>query len=252
MRFASLGSGSRGNATLVEWRDTTLMVDCGFSVRDTVARLERLGKQPQDISAILVTHEHSDHWKGVLPLARRFAIPVYLTSGCLRSREITEVDVRCEIIDSHNEFLVGDLKVIPVPVPHDAREPVQFIFESRRQRLGVLTDLGSVTPHITQQYASCDGLLLEANHDLDMLAEGPYPAFLKERVGGHWGHLNNQQAGRLLADLDGVRLRQLVVGHISEKNNAIHLVKEAIEPNLPSALSPVYATQNQGFDWLTL
>ena len=128
MRFASLGSGSKGNATLIEWRDTCVMVDCGFSIKETTLRMAKLAKQPQDLSAILVTHEHSDHWKGVMPLANKFGIKVYLTAGCLKSRDLKNPTTDFRIIDSHTEFQVGDLTVTPVPVPHDAREPVQYLF----------------------------------------------------------------------------------------------------------------------------
>ena len=252
MRFASLGSGSKGNATLIEWRNTCVMVDCGFSIKETTSRLAKLGKQPQDLSAILVTHEHSDHWKGVMPLANKFGIKVYLTAGCLKSRGLKDPVTDFQIIDSHTEFQVGDLRVTPVPVPHDAREPVQYLFNSLDHKLGVLTDIGSLTPHVEAQYDSCDGLLVEANHDLDMLAMGPYPAFLKDRVSGQWGHLNNQQTARLLAAVDQSRMQQLVIGHISDKNNSLDKVREAVEQVYTGKGNLHYACQQAGFDWLEL
>ena len=252
MRFASLGSGSKGNATLVEWRDTCLMIDCGFSVRETTRRLEKLGKNPTDIDAILVTHEHSDHWKGVVPFSARFNIDVYVTAGCIRNQKEQPGDFPHRIIDSHNPFRVGDISVTPVPVPHDAREPVQYLFNSEKHQLGILTDVGSLTPHIETSYANCDGLLVEANHDLDMLHSGPYPSFLKERVAGPWGHLNNQQTARLLSVLDPQRMQQLVIGHISEKNNCLEKVREAVEEVVPASGNLLYACQEQGFDWLEL
>lgn len=252
MRFSSLGSGSRGNATLVEWQDTCVMVDCGFSVRETVRRLAVLGRTPEDINAIVVTHEHSDHWKGVLPFAKKFGTRVFLTAGCLKSQEVDERSCSLERIDSHNPFQIGDLCLTPVPVPHDAREPVQFIFEGGHLRFGVLTDLGSLTPYVEQKYADCDGLLVEANHDLEMLANGSYPAFLKERVGGQWGHLNNQQTASLLSNIDLMRIQRLVIGHISDKNNSLELVKRAVAPLLHDQGNLHYATQNQGFNWLEL
>ena len=252
MRFASLGSGSKGNSTLVEWRDTCLMVDCGFSVRDTVHRMARLGKSPEDLSGILVTHEHSDHWKGVVPLANKYSIRVYLTAGCLKSRNLDNPSTDFEVIDSHHEFAGGDIRVTPVPVPHDAREPVQYLFNSDSHRLGVLTDIGSLTPHVEAQYARCDALLVEANHDLDMLAAGPYPAFLKDRVGGQWGHLNNQQTARLVANLAQDQLQHLVIGHISEKNNSLELVQSAIDEVFTADGNLFYACQQEGFDWLYL
>ena len=252
MRFASLGSGSKGNATLVEWRDTCLMIDCGFSVRETARRLKKLGKNPTDIDAILVTHEHSDHWKGVVPLSTRYNIDIYVTAGCIRNQKEPPGDFPHRIIDSHNPFRVGDITVTPVPVPHDAREPVQYLFNSEKHQLGILTDVGSLTPHIEASYANCDGLLVEANHDLDMLHSGPYPAFLKERVAGPWGHLNNQQTASLLSLLDPARIQQLVIGHISEKNNCLEKVREAVEEVIPSSDNLLYACQEQGFDWLEL
>lgn len=257
MRFASLGSGSKGNATLVEWRDTCLMIDCGFSIRDTTQRLAKLGKTPQDIDAILVTHEHSDHWKGVVPLASKFSIDVYVTAGCLRSKKAGDKVFPFHIIDSHSVFEIGDIKVTPVPVPHDAREPVQFLFNSEQHQLGILTDVGSLTPHIEAQYARCDGLLIEANHDLDMLYAGSYPEFLKDRVAGPWGHLNNHQTATLLSLIDQQQMQQLVIGHISEKNNTLEKVKSAVEGVLDGFgqlhyAKLHYACQQQGFDWLEL
>ena len=252
MRFASLGSGSKGNATLVEWRDTCLMIDCGFSIRDTTQRLAKLGKTPQDIDAILVTHEHSDHWKGVVPLATKFSIDVYVTAGCLRSKKADGKIFPCHVIDSHSAFEIGDIKVTPVPVPHDAREPVQFLFNSDQHQFGILTDVGSLTPHIESLYAQCDGLLIEANHDLDMLYAGSYPEFLKERVAGRWGHLNNQQTADLLSLIDQQRMQQLVIGHISEKNNSLEKVKSAVEGVINDCGQLHYACQQQGFDWLEL
>ena len=252
MRFASLGSGSKGNATLIEWRNTCVMVDCGFSIKETTLRMAKLGKTPQDLSAILVTHEHSDHWKGVMPLANKFGIKVYLTAGCLKSRDLKDPTTDFHIIDSHTEFQVGDLTVTPVPVPHDAREPVQYLFKSPKHKLGILTDIGSLTPHVEAQYDSCHGLLLEANHDLDMLAMGPYPGFLKDRVSGQWGHLNNHQTARLLANVDQSLIQQLVIGHISDKNNSLDKVRDAVEDVYTGQGNLHYACQQEGFDWLEL
>lgn len=252
MRFASLGSGSKGNATIVEWRNTCIMVDCGFSIREATARLQRLGKTPDQLSAILVTHEHSDHWKGVTPLANKFGLKVYVTAGTLKSRDISLDAANFHIIDSHEAFQVGDLLVTPVPVPHDAREPVQYLFNSDSHRLGVLTDIGSLTGYVESQYSICDALLVEANHDIDMLANGPYPLFLKERVAGQWGHLNNSQTARLVSLIEQERIQHLVIGHISEKNNSVEKVRLAIESVFTAHNKVTYACQDEGFDWLAL
>ena len=252
MRFASLGSGCKGNATIVEWRDTCILVDCGFSIRDITARLQRLGKTPDQLSAILVTHEHSDHWKGVTPLANKFGLKVYVTAGTLKSRDVPLDAANFHIIDSHKPFQVGDLLVTPVPVPHDAREPVQYLFDSDNRRLGVLTDIGSLTGHVESQYSACDALLVEANHDIDMLASGPYPVFLKERVAGQWGHLNNSQTARLVSLIEQQKIQHLVIGHISEKNNSVDKVRLAIEAVFTAHDKVTYACQHDGFDWLQL
>lgn len=251
MRFASLGSGSGGNATVVGCGDTYLLVDCGFSMRETQRRLERLELCLTRISAVLVTHEHGDHVRGVPLIARKFAIPVFITSGTLESRDFGFMpDVRP--ISAGQSFQVGPLEVLPVAVPHDAREPVQYRFRSGGLNLGILTDLGSFDDALVAHYDGCDGLLLEANHDPVLLARGPYPPQLKRRVAGPWGHLSNQQAAALLSRLDTSRLRQLVVGHISRKNNSPSLAQAAIAPATRSVQQVLYACQDLGFGWLEL
>ena len=201
LAFASLGSGSRGNATLVRSDSSLLMVDCGFTLKETEQRLLELGHQPNDVNAILVTHEHGDHIRGVGPFARKYKIPVYATHGTAYSTTIAKVPA-LHLIDLSETFDCFGFTVTPVAVPHDAREPCQFVFQRGTRRFGVLTDLGSITPHIIEQYGHCDGLMLECNHDSQMLATGPYPRPLKLRVGGRWGHLNNVQAANFLAEID--------------------------------------------------
>lgn len=218
MRFASLGSGSRGNATLVEHQGTHVLVDCGFSVASVVQRLARLDCTLEQISAIVVTHEHSDHIRGVGVLARRGGMPVYMTPGTAAQNRDQAIP-QLELFNCHRSFKVGALEIQPFPVPHDAREPSQFVFSDGRSRLGILTDVGHVTPHITAMLDGCDALLLECNHDQTLLQQGSYPAKLKQRVGGHHGHLNNSQAAGLLEQLDCSRLQHLVAAHLSEQNN---------------------------------
>ena len=229
------------------------MVDCGFSIKDCSRRLQRLEKTPADIDAILVTHEHSDHWKGVLPLASRFAIDIYITAGCLRATGLTLSDYAgFKLIDSHKTFKIGDIEIKPIPVPHDALEPVQFIFSNNINRLGILTDVGSITPYIEQQYSGCDGLLVEANHDIELLNSGTYPRFLKNRVSGEWGHLNNNQTAALISVIDQACIKQLVIGHISQTNNNKAVVRETIEKVYQGSAKVIYADQEEGFDWLYL
>lgn len=251
LRFASLGSGSRGNATLVEWAEGALLVDCGFTVKETEARLARLGKTPRDLSAVLVTHEHSDHIKGVAPLARRYDLPVYMTPGTWQSRDLGALP-GLQLIQSYQAFVLSGLQIFPIAVPHDAREPAQFVFEYQGLRLGILTDLGSITPQLEASYQACDGLVLEANHDPAMLASGPYPYSLKQRVGGQWGHLSNQQAAGFLQRMDRQRLQHLVVAHISQKNNSVAAAQATLAPVLQEIKQVTFACQDQGFDWLAL
>ena len=251
MRFASLGSGSRGNGTLVESGDTCLLIDCGFTVKETERRLARLGRSVDDLSAVLVTHEHSDHIKGVGPLARKHALPVYASHGTAQYEGMAGLPDLCEV-NTHGTFLVGDIEISAVAVPHDAREPCQYVFANRDRRLGLLTDLGSITPFVIEQYRDCDALVLEFNHDSDMLAVGPYPPSLKRRVGGDWGHLNNHQAAQLLSMVEQARLQHLVMAHISEKNNTVALAEQALGAVMTRCEAVLSADQEGGFDWLAI
>lgn len=253
MRFSSLGSGSKGNATLVEHNQTCLMIDCGFSVKETTRRLQELSKSPEDISAILVTHEHSDHWKGVMAVASQYSIPVYLTCGCLRAVGLDPESYQgINLIDSHASFTVGDIEILPIPVPHDASEPVQYILSAGECKLGILTDTGSITTYIKDSYRDCDGLIIEANHDQDLLAAGDYPKFLKQRVASSQGHLNNNQTAELIAHIDQQRVQHIVIAHISQANNNLNLVQERLGKVYKGMGKIHYACQNSGFDWLEI
>ena len=252
MRFASLGSGSKGNSTVVESDTACVMVDCGFGLRNACSRLERIGKSPEDLTAIIVTHEHSDHWKGIGALSAKYNIPVYLSAGSLKAKQIESGEALFNCIDSHRDFYVGDICIKPVPVPHDAREPIQYILSNGKVQLGILTDLGHVTPHVVSSYSKCDALLLECNYDDDMLLDGPYPRFLKDRVSGMFGHLSNRQAADLLLALDLSRLKTLVIGHISAKNNDVSLIKAAIEPLCGEDIVLSFADQESGSPWMEI
>ena len=251
MRFASLGSGSEGNALLVSAGRTLVLMDCGFGLRDTVARLERLGVSPAHLSGIVVTHEHGDHIGGVARLARKYNLPVWLTHGTLHSQPKAFADIAHlhEIAPQH-AFPVGDLEIIPYPVPHDAAEPVQFVFSDGARRLGVLTDTGCGTPHIGQMLGGCHALVLECNHDSDMLMDGDYPWSLKHRVGGRYGHLSNLEAADILSRLDTGKLQHLIAAHLSRKNNTPELAVRALCGAMGCAEEWVgVATQEAGFAW---
>jgi phosphoribosyl 1,2-cyclic phosphodiesterase len=249
VRFASLGSGSRGNATLIEYAETCLLLDCGFTVKETELRLQNFNKSPADLAAIVVTHEHSDHIKGVGALARKYKLPVYMTSGTYQSGRFGNLTT-LNLINSHKSFQINQITVHPIPVPHDAREPCQFVFQNGKKRLGVLTDLGSITPYVRQQYTGLDALLLECNHDPDLLREGPYPYPLKQRILGDYGHLSNAQAAQLLGAIDIDSLQHLVVSHISQQNNTVEHVSAELMRAIPCGINGLkMADQDSGFDW---
>jgi phosphoribosyl 1,2-cyclic phosphodiesterase len=251
MRFASIGSGSRGNGTLVHAGDTLLLVDCGFALKETEQRMQRLGVHPRHLSAVLVTHEHGDHCNGVRVLANRYDLPVYMTAGTARAKQLLDVE-KVVAIDSHASFFVNDIFVQPVAVPHDAAEPVQYVFNCAGKKLGVLTDLGTITPFVRDHYSTCDALLLESNHCVDMLARSAYPPSLKLRVGGRFGHLSNAQAANLLEEIQTERLQHLVIAHLSEKNNTLDRVQASLASAVRSVQNVLYACQEEGFDWLTI
>jgi phosphoribosyl 1,2-cyclic phosphodiesterase len=251
MRFASLGSGSKGNATLIESDEACLLVDCGFTIAETEKRMARLGRSPSELSAILVTHEHSDHIKGVLPLARKYDLPVYSSFGTAEYKQMRAYK-RWQQLSLGKQADIAGIDVSPVAVPHDAREPCQFVFRYQKKTFGLLTDLGSITPVVQEQYALCDALLLECNHDMPMLQQGPYPPSLKRRVGGDWGHLNNIQAAQLLSRVDVARLQHVVMAHLSEQNNTPGLARSAVEPILVNSEALLSADQQAGFDWLEI
>jgi phosphoribosyl 1,2-cyclic phosphodiesterase len=259
VRFASLGSGSRGNGTLVEQGNTCLLVDCGFSVKETEKRLARLGKSAHELTAVLVTHEHGDHINGVGPLARKYGLAVWATSGTLfADRKAAKAHVADRIgegvemnaICSHSLFSIGDIEVQPFPVPHDAREPCQFVFGNGDKRFGLLTDVGSYTPHIEEQLSACDALILECNHDRTLLENGEYPPSLKQRVGGSHGHLSNDQAAEILERLDTSNLVSIVAAHLSEKHNTPLMAQQALANALGCEQEWVsVACQQAGLDW---
>lgn len=253
MRFASLGSGSAGNALVVEVNRTRLMLDCGFSVKETTLRLARLNLSPSDLTGIVITHEHDDHAGGAFKFAARHNLPVWLTYGTLKMvlRHMpNHHDLKLNIIDSHQQFNIDEIEVQPYPVPHDAREPIQCVFSDGRFTLGVLTDVGRITPHIEDKLSGCNALVLECNHDATMLQAGPYSWALKQRVGGDLGHLENLESASLLAKLDNTKLQHILAAHLSAKNNTPLLAKSALSKVLGCEVDWIgVADQLMGFDW---
>lgn len=252
MRFASLGSGSKGNALLVEAGVTRLLIDCGFGPREIVARLARLGVEPKSISTMLITHEHADHVGGAARCAARYGWDIHASHGtATAAATLAELPVRR--FDSHTTFVIGDLEIHPYPVPHDAREPTQFVVSDGAVRLGVLTDVGTVTSHIVAMLADCAALLLECNHDADMLVRGRYPPLLKQRIAGGFGHLENRAAAELLRSVAGPRLQHVIAAHLSEENNTPELARAALGAALGCAADWIgIASQAAGCDWREL
>jgi phosphoribosyl 1,2-cyclic phosphodiesterase len=256
MKFASLGSGSEGNALLISTQSgttrTTVMLDCGFAVRETGRRLARLQLMPDDISGIVVTHEHQDHVGGVFKFARRHRVPVWLTVGTFEA-----VQRHCDGVDLHfcrdgEHLQIGDLELSPYTVPHDAREPVQYVINNGVAKLGVLTDAGHATPYMIDVLGGCDALMLECNHDRQMLRDSHYPESLKRRIGGDYGHLSNEAAAEILAAMDRSRLKRIVGAHLSLKNNTPELVLAALNAVVQDNVDVMTACQEEGLDWLTV
>lgn len=250
MEFCSLGSGSAGNALLARTANTCVMVDCGFGRREIERRMSGRGMSPQDIDAILVTHEHSDHIGGVAALARHYGIAIYATAGTAKSERLQGAQFHTLVPERSQR--IGDIDVLPVTVPHDAREPCQFVLTGDARSLGVLTDLGSLSKLVREAYGRCDALVLECNHDEQMLATGSYPWPLKKRVGGDFGHLSNEQAADLLAGVERNALQHLVAAHLSEQNNCPEKVRAAMSAALGHERGFAIAQQRTGFEWLEI
>lgn len=253
LRFASLGSGSSGNATLICTSDASVMLDCGFSVAETTRRLARLGMQPDQLDAIVVTHEHEDHIGGVARFARRHDVPIWMSHGTWRGLESMFDDLSVKLVEGYQAFSVGSLRVEPFPVPHDAREPAQYVFSDGAVRLGVLTDTGETTPHIEATLSNCDALVIECNHDAQMLARSNYPPALRRRISGRLGHLDNNAAARLLSRVAGPGLKHVIAAHLSQQNNSSLLAQQALSAALGCEPDWIgIASQDTGFGWRDL
>jgi len=257
LKFASLGSGSEGNSLLISAASgathTTVMLDCGFAIRETERRLARFGMTPKDISGIVVTHEHADHVGGVFKLARRFRIPVWISYGTFQAVQHDTDGVVVHFCRDGDRLAIGDLELQPYTVPHDAREPIQYLATDGRMRLGVLTDAGHSTSHMISALGGCDALMLECNHDREMLANSAYPPSLKRRIGGDYGHLSNDTTAEILAALDRSRLKTVVGAHLSRQNNTAELARGALGGALGATSVDVrIACQDEGFDWIEL
>lgn len=249
LRFASLGSGSKGNATVIESSNTRVLLDCGFSTIQTEKRLAVLECPPESLDAIIVTHEHGDHSGGVAKLSRKYKVPVWITVGTSLACKDNNFSA-VQYIDPHKPFRIDDLEINPFPVPHDAREPCQFVFSDGKVKLGVLTDVGKSTSHIINMLSGVHALLLECNYDAEMLAMGEYPQMLKNRVGGIYGHLDNRETKKILEQMDTSKLKYLIGMHLSDKNNKPELAMAVLRSGIgDSEVEVILANQESGFNW---
>jgi phosphoribosyl 1,2-cyclic phosphodiesterase len=257
MRFCSLGSGSGGNATLVEaGRGSTtrrLLIDCGFSLRELESRLGRIGLRGDDLDAVFVTHEHGDHIGCAVALARRHRLPLWMSHGTWSAIGSPERADLIRFARDGEAIDLSELQLMPFTVAHDAQEPLQLRCHDGNRHLGVLTDVGTVTAHLIAHLQKLDALLLECNHDRDLLATSRYPASLKARVGGRLGHLSNDAAAQVLASCMHDGMKHLVAAHLSERNNTPQLARSALAPVWGAPPENItVADQRIGFDWLNL
>ena len=275
LRYKNLSSGSTGNATLVEassargTKPNRVLVDCGMRLSRLLELLAVADVQPADIDAIFITHEHSDHIGCVTQLASRYSIPVWASSGThaalqdmqlkLRSRQpshsqlVPGFEALVRIGSDTCPIAVGDLQLNPFTVPHDAREPLQLTCSDGHVKLGILTDLGHASRHVIDSIAGCNALLLESNHDEEMLSNSKYPAFLKARVGGDFGHLSNVQAAELLSAVMHDKLRHVSAAHLSQQNNHPSMAQSALAAVMGCMPAEIFAAcPETGTPWMVV
>ncbi|MEO7399180.1 MAG: MBL fold metallo-hydrolase [Polaromonas sp.] len=254
LRFRSLGSGSTGNATVVEamgLMPMRVLIDCGLGIRQLLLRLGEAGLQPEDINAVFITHEHGDHIGCARSLALRYRIPVWMSKGSHAAIGAPDFDGLLHTARDGKTIDLGGLQVTPFTVPHDAREPMQLSCTDGSAKLGILTDLGHATAHVLAHLQGCDAMLLECNHDTDLLEQSVYPPFLKRRVGGDYGHLSNDAAADIARAVMHSGLKHLVAAHLSQKNNRPELARAAMATALGCHESDiVVAEPSCGTPWL--
>ncbi|WP_232363718.1 MBL fold metallo-hydrolase [Desulfogranum japonicum] len=233
MQFCVLGSGSKGNCTLVEAEDTRILVDAGFSGKEIERRLSMIGRDATMLSAVVVTHEHNDHVAGVGVLGRRYAIPVYMNQGTHEAcrQKIKELP-ELQYFTTGESFSIQGVNVHPFAISHDTVDPVGFVFQHKGLHMGYCTDTGKITKLIRHHLRKCRALILEANHDPGMLRNGPYPIYLQQRILSAGGHLENEDALHFASELCSENLCHLVLAHLSETNNAPEIVGQIMQQYL--------------------
>ncbi|MCI9377959.1 MAG: MBL fold metallo-hydrolase [Eubacterium sp.] len=243
MELCSIASGSSGNCIMAGGGDSRLLIDAGISGKRIEKGLNSLGHKTSEMKGVLVTHEHIDHISGLGVIARRYGLPIYATRGTVEAisntAQVGKIDpCLFHIIKPDQEFTVGGLKALPVRISHDAADPVAYIIRSGGKSAGVITDLGAYGEHLVERLSGISLLLLEANHDVNMLQAGPYPYYLKRRIMGDRGHLSNESCGRLLARLLHDNCKGVLLGHLSKENNYPSLALEAVRMEITMGNCP--------------
>ena len=237
LQLTLLGSGSTGNATLVSCGDTHVLVDVGLSGKETARRLGECGLSPEKISAVIVSHEHGDHCRGVRPFAQAFEVPVFMTDGAFEASGMRLDRCKKEPIEAGVPFDVHGLLFTPFPVPHDAADPIAFTIEKDGVKVAIVLDLGFMSNLVIERLRGCDAIVLESNHDVNMLKVGPYPWSLKQRVMSRQGHLSNDSVAEYLSDGFDGRARYVILAHLSKKNNLPELAELSASRALENRLS---------------
>ena len=254
LRFKSLGSGSSGNATLVQSAGASLsnvLIDCGFGLKQMVQRLEKSGVLPEQLDAIFITHEHGDHTGCVQALSNQYKIPVWMSGGTASAMGFDDTSSLLRTASDGDVIALNGLQLTAFTVPHDARQPLQLTCTDGASKLGVLTDLGHATAHVLNHLQGCHALVLECNHDAGMLAASVYPPFLKVRIGGDYGHLANSQSAQIARHVLHSGLKHVVAAHLSQQNNLPDVVKATLAEALSCQSDDIIiATQADGFAWL--
>jgi phosphoribosyl 1,2-cyclic phosphodiesterase len=253
MKFCSFGSGSSGNSYLVSKKNTNILVDCGFSVSELESRMYQREIKPSETTAIFLTHEHDDHSKGAFAFAEKYSKPIYLTYGTFKmcQKKIKKsYNLSINIISPLDTLNLNDFMIYIIPVPHDAREPVQFRFESEETTLAIITDLGFGNKELINSLQKINALILESNHDENLLHRSNYPKNLKDRIRSNYGHLSNEESLEILKKLNLDHLKWLGAAHLSKENNSPELVKDSwkkIFGNKINIIDPDF-----GIPWVTI
>ncbi len=228
MQTCALGSGSSGNSFFVQANGCSFLIDAGLSRKQIVQRMRMIGKEPSQLAGIFISHEHSDHIRGVDVLARKYSIPVYVTKGCYSSCWICSDDKLINIIEKDKAITLGGVEVLPFSKNHDATDPVSYAIMHKDRKISIMTDIGVACQNIIKHTQESNVIFLESNHDITMLENGPYPAYLKKRIASDNGHLSNYHAALLILQYATRKLRHLVLSHLSENNNTEELALQTM------------------------